>query len=986
MPGKQGGFFKRLKAKQQKESKRKQRGTMGMRRTDRIKKHNALVDIYAAQRKLRELDEISQSSDDGASVGSDDAESTDSDVPPQAKSLLALRSMLGVKPGVAPNASGVNDDSDDDDDESDDPSVVSASDLADSDADDVDEEEDGEDPIQTCALCATDLTDAVGAVACPECRQCYCADCHEGTHEAMGHDVVPLDDIDAEVEDDEEDEEEEEDFDDDAADDLFGAINDDGTVDQAKLAATRAAKQKAAKKPTTNAPTTKKNRAEEMSDGAGADEEDYDDEEEEEDEDGDDVAAAFDAEANEPGTAEHAERQRAFLPAFDYGRMTDNREAHAAVAKSVDAADPWLATYINDTPLQAAPSKKKENKQSRGGNVDADAVTDAADVPAFAALASSDELGGASHGAVALHVTQRVADWAREHLKPSPSPSQRPPFVLPFVWDKWVAYKRREGADQPLTPSAVAKLQLLSTYADGTVNTRTWGNEAGWMDAVALHMLNHWAKTVAAMAANDEVLKARKAARRAAKEASAAADGEEEGAAAAAAAAASPGSKKKRLSKRGRNSAKNNAGDDDDEDEEELELRDRGFAKTRLLLVVPMRHQALQYLSILHGVLGTRDKTGRERFEMFTRDFSEIDEVVDPKFKKRQEDYRKQFAGNINDTFCVGASLRASGMSVYTHVLNSDILVCSPLGLRRRVAKDADVLVSLSSIEVAIVDQASTLLMQNWEHVAEMMKLVNKMPSDTTEGLSDLRRVFPWALEGKAAAHRQTVAISAIAHATINGFIRAKCDHGTRGVARVNPDQLPGVLPVITHGVRQHFMRFPCDDLSRLDDARLEYFKKVVYPSQVKPLVDRNVHAILLVPSTFDFFKVRVFLDEQLRGSFAELTEHTSTKKQRKALGQFSSLERPLLVMTERFYFFKRYFVKHAEALVCYSPPLFPHFYAAFVNNLAHESTNATVVCPFTRYDALELQRILGAARANAVLTRPADSFLFASTSSKNLL
>jgi U3 small nucleolar RNA-associated protein 25 len=480
------------------------------------------------------------------------------------------------------------------------------------------------------------------------------------------------------------------------------------------------------------------------------------------------------------------------------------------------------------------------------------------------------------------------------------------------------------------------------------------------------------------MAANDEVLKARKAARKAEKVgAEDAADDE--------AAASSSSPKGRRSDKARKPSSAKTAKDDEDSDDEDLELRDRGFAKTRLLLVVPMRHQALQYLTIINGVLGSRDRVGRERFAMFSRDFSEIDEVVDPKFKKRQEDYRKQFAGNINDTFCVGASLRASGMSVYTHVLNSDLIVCSPLGLRRRVSKDADVLVSLSSIEVAVIDQASTLMMQNWEHVVELMKLTNKMPSDTTEGLSDLRRVYPWALEGKASEHRQTVAISSIAHATINGFLRVGCHRGNRGFAKMNCDQVPGVLPVITHGIRQHFMRFKCDSLASLDDTRMEYFKNVVFPSQVKPLVDRNVHTILLVPSSFDFFKVRVFLDEQLRGSFAELTEHTSTKKQRKALGQFSSLERPLLVMTERFYFFKRYFVKHAEALVCYSPPLFPHFYAAFVNNLAHESTNATVVCPFTRYDALELQRVLGTARANAVLTRPTDSFIFASTS-KNLL
>jgi U3 small nucleolar RNA-associated protein 25 len=421
-------------------------------------------------------------------------------------------------------------------------------------------------------------------------------------------------------------------------------------------------------------------------------------------------------------------------------------------------------------------------------------------------------------------------------------------------------------------------------------------------------------------------------------------------------------------------------GPDDDVHDDDLELRDRGFAKTRLLLVLPMRNLALRYLRMIKEVLGVRDSVGQAKFDMFERDFTEIVEAIDPRFGKRPLEYQRQFDGNINDTFCVGASMRATGVSVYSHVLNSDILVCSPLGLRRRVAKDADVLVSLSSVEVAVVDQADVLWMQNWEHFTELMKLVNRTPSDTTEGLMDLRRVYPWALKGHAAAHRQTLLLSSIANAGFSSFMRGHCTLGHRSLAQLTLAASTGVIPTIKHGVRQFFVRFPTPSLADLDAARFEFFKTQVFPSKVKPLIDHNVHTILYVPSTFDFLQLRVFLDEQVRGSFAELTEHTSEKAPRKALGQFSALERPLLVMTERFFYFKRYLVKHAEALVCYSPPLYPEFYATLVNRLSSDSPNATVLCPFTRYDLLELQRILGTQRAQQVLTRPTDSFIFVST------
>src|SRR5262245_37868898 len=125
------------------------------------------------------------------------------------------------------------------------------------------------------------------------------------------------------------------------------------------------------------------------------------------------------------------------------------------------------------------------------------------------------------------------------------------------------------------------------------------------------------------------------------------------------------------------------------------------------------------------------------------------------------------------------------------------------------------------------------------------MKLVNKQPTETTEGLNDLTRVYSWALKGHAAAHRQTVMLSAIASATLNGFIRSQCTLGHRHAVQVSLSNDPGVIRLITHGVRQHFGRFACGALGDLDESRFDFFKSTVFPTKVKPLIDRNVHAVL---------------------------------------------------------------------------------------------------------------------------------------------
>jgi U3 small nucleolar RNA-associated protein 25 len=956
MPGRQGGFFRRLKDKQQKDAKKARRGTTGMKKADRIRKKNAMIDLMAAQRQLQDLDQISTSSDEGPR-DDDDADSTDS-IPQADASLAKLRGLLGVARG--PSADGTDsetgDDSADNSASRDDESDAKDDDDNSGEATDDEDEEGG---LEVCAICSADLAGGSEGFACPQCQACYCVDCHESTHAELGHAVVDLNELGG---DDEEDDEEGlgDDLvdDDDDAEDLFAKV---GGV--AKRGG---------------------------SSGEDDDDEEDDDEEDDEAHAEDEVPdagreGAFEGdETGKAATAERDERRQAFLPAFNYeGASAAGLDTASVVAKALGARDPWFLTYIVDTRLTSSSTKSSKREKDTD---DDDALVDVTEDAMFAPMASRGEAAAfppssgkrgkalSTPSAATQSIGVKLSRGAASFLKSWPWPAGGanallsdgaacPALVVPFVWKKWVAY-RQQCDLPPLTPEAWAKFNALSTYGDAQVTTRTWANEASWVDAVALHLLNHWGKATTAMTADDEVLRARAKAKRLRR--------------------AANGSNRK--AKRGRADEEGEDGGDIGEDEDEVELRDRGFSKTRLLLVLPMRHLALTYMRIFHGVLGDRDDAAQAKFESFVADFSEIDELVDKKFTRRPLDYQYQFAGNINDTFCVGASWRPSGMSVYSHVLNSDILVCSPVGLRKRIGKDADALVSLSSIEVAVVDQAQALHMQNWEHFVELMRLVNKTPADTTEGLADLRRVFPWALQGRAAAHRQTVMLATHSHAAFNNFFRNQCERGIRGQVVVAASQYVGVLPEIVFNLRQHFARFSSSAVATLDQARFDFFTQHVFPSRVKALVDRNARTILFVPSTLDYLQLRVFLDDQLRGSFAELTEHSSERAQRKALGQFSALERPLLVVTERFNFFKRYAVKHAEALVFYSPPQFAESYSSFVNRLSADSPHATVFCPFTKYDFFELERVIGSIRAKQVLTRPTDSFIFVSSTSQSMV
>ena len=191
--------------------------------------------------------------------------------------------------------------------------------------------------------------------------------------------------------------------------------------------------------------------------------------------------------------------------------------------------------------------------------------------------------------------------------------------------------------------------------------------------------------------------------------------------------------------------------------------RDKNIGKTRVLVLLPMRNIALKYVHLMIKILGLGTHSGDparkpkldsnlerliivgdqvENYDGFYSDFSEVEDLEDPTFHRRPNHYKQTFEGNIDDNFCFGIRLpnyppgsgtkRKNKFVIYSHVLNSDILIASPLGLRRRIAKNVNVLVSLASIEVLIIDKAHILYMQNYDHLNELLdKFINHLPSHT---------------------------------------------------------------------------------------------------------------------------------------------------------------------------------------------------------------------------------------------------------------
>lgn len=111
---------------------------------------------------------------------------------------------------------------------------------------------------------------------------------------------------------------------------------------------------------------------------------------------------------------------------------------------------------------------------------------------------------------------------------------------------------------------------------------------------------------------------------------------------------------------------------------EMTEVRDQGFTRPKVLILVPFRNAAFEIVNLLIKLSGSTQQDNRKRF---MDDFSlpKDEDVVD---ERKPEDYKELFKGNIDDCFRIGIKFSRRNMKLYSEFYSSDVIIASPLGLR----------------------------------------------------------------------------------------------------------------------------------------------------------------------------------------------------------------------------------------------------------------------------------------------------------------
>jgi len=457
---------------------------------------------------------------------------------------------------------------------------------------------------------------------------------------------------------------------------------------------------------------------------------------------------------------------------------------------------------------------------------------------------------------------------------------------------------------------------------------------------------------------------------------------------------------------------------DRDLDAEEA-ASDQGFTRARVLVICPFRSACHELVTTLLALLpGVKQVAKRKQFdEEFGGDDAEEDDAQPP-------DYHHIFKGNNDDNFKVGLTVSNKTAKLFTSFDRSDVIFGSPLGLRMITGaegerkRDFDF---LSSIEVCFVDRADVLRMQNWEHVEDVLACVNSKPQEL-KGI-DISRLRPAFAEGRARTFRQTVVTSAgqsidadslfsksaaepglqaklrFGGARGKGGGRGKGQGGGRFDSEDEEDEadvgLPGSL-LPSAGVqgtsrscrglvklcapldggalqrstalgvtRQFFLHVASGSLQEQNDRLFEAFESRYW----KPLGSTLERLVVVVNSYFNFLKLRQWLrDEGV--SFCSAFEYSRNQDLSKARMRFFHGERRLLLVTERFLWYRRYRLKGADYVLFYGPPETPEIYEEVLSGVRTPS-KCNSMCLFTKQDGFALQRIVGDQRVQRMLASP---------------
>jgi len=406
-------------------------------------------------------------------------------------------------------------------------------------------------------------------------------------------------------------------------------------------------------------------------------------------------------------------------------------------------------------------------------------------------------------------------------------------------------------------------------------------------------------------------------------------------------------------------------------DTDEAEFKDQGFTRPSVLILLPTRNACLKVVNLLIQISGTTQQENKARF---IKDYS-LDEPESIPASK-PADFRDKFSGNDDDLFRIGIKFTRKSLKLFVEFYSADVILASPLGLKqvldvgvkykadvkkddqepqRKKKKGSGDYDFLSSISLLVIDSFTHLHFQNWEHLVDVFAHVNRLPV-TPPPKCDFSRVKPYFLDNQGKYHRQTILLGEFMTAEAMGIFTSDMNN-IKGRVRIKRTY-PGLLTDIGAQVRHSFIRIePKTPLSD-PDVRFTYFTTHL----VRQIISaEQTGTLIFLPTYHSYLRLRNHLDT-LDKPFGHISEYTPPQELSRARSFFQSEKFPLILMTERVYFFRRFGrIRGIKRILFYGLPEYEQFYTEIVRWMDVEGGDVRALV--SKWDWWKLERIVGTER-----------------------
>lgn len=125
-----------------------------------------------------------------------------------------------------------------------------------------------------------------------------------------------------------------------------------------------------------------------------------------------------------------------------------------------------------------------------------------------------------------------------------------------------------------------------------------------------------------------------------------------------------------------------------------------------------------------------------------------------------------------------------------------------------------------------IVERAHVIFMQNWQHINEILNVMNKIPphKELTNDINEIREYY---FENMAKFYKQSIVYSEFKFAELNAMV-SKYFVNYRGVVS-NKCYYDRLINEREMELNQEFMKFDVETFAKEADVRFEYFKTKVW-------------------------------------------------------------------------------------------------------------------------------------------------------------